>query len=287
MGRLIRGMGIAMVAVAGMLAVLACVPVFSGGVFQTLKLVFQLDQAIAAGEAKLVQTVVFPERVKVKKNWVQVSGRLEVPGGAPLPNRITVEARFEDLDSERLLQRLALALNVGADGSFSASKKIKKNIGAEELMTVTLQPSGGALPTRTQIALCVDLVRKRADLSALPPCVEGGGGGGDGQVTLSSLQSGVFTPTCALAGCHSTGSAQAGLVLGAGQSHANLVNVRSSQVPGFDRVEPGNPEASYLIKKLRGDPDISGVRMPRGGPFLTDAEIARFVQWIQAGAPNN
>ncbi len=285
MGRLIRSMGIAAVALAGMLALLACVPVFSGGSFQTLKLVFQLDQAIAAGEAKLVQTVVFPERVKVKKNWVQVSGRLQVPGGAPLPNRIAVEARLEDLDTGRLLQRVALALNVGADGSFSASKKIKKNIGAEELMTVTLQPSGAALPTRTQLALCVDLVKKRADLNALPPCVEGGGG--DGQVTLSSLQSSVFTPTCALAGCHSTGSAQAGLVLVAGQSHANLVNVRSSQVPGFDRVEPGNPEASYLIKKLRGDPDISGVRMPRGGPFLTDAEIARFVQWIQAGAPNN
>jgi hypothetical protein len=53
-------------------------------------------------------------------------------------------------------------------------------------------------------------------------------------------------------------------------------------------VEPGSPETSYLILKLRGDPSISGLRMPEDGPpYLTAAQIAGIAGWIRAGAPNN
>ena len=81
--------------------------------------------------------------------------------------------------------------------------------------------------------------------------------------------------------------ASGGLVLEASQSYANLVNVASSQMPQLNRVTPGDPESSYLIKKLRGDADISGNRMPRGGPFLSATEIGRFVSWIEDGAQDN
>ena len=112
-------------------------------------------------------------------------------------------------------------------------------------------------------------------------------GGEDPASTFSSLQSDFLTPTCARAGCHSAASASADLSLASGQAYGNLVGVPSSQVPALNRVTPNDPDNSYLIKKLRGDGDIQGSRMPRGGPFLTDAQIARFVSWIQDGAPEN
>jgi hypothetical protein len=278
--------------------VAACVPIFTGGAFQALKLVFELDDAVAVGEQKLVQTLVFSEGVKVKKNFVQISGRLTAPGGAQLPGRITVRAVQEEVTSGRVIQRITVALSIDENGSFSGKKKIKKNIGADQMMTVTLQPSGSDLPKGTEIALCVDLVKKKKDVNKLPACVEqaddgggdgnGDGNGGGGQVTtFTSLQNDFFTPTCARAGCHSTGSSQAGLVLAAGQSFGNLVNVASTQVAGLNRVTPNDPENSYLIKKLRGDGDISGSRMPQGGPFLSDEQIGRFVEWIDSGAPDN
>ena len=41
-------------------------------------------------------------------------------------------------------------------------------------------------------------------------------------------------------------------------SFDELVDVPSTQQPGLDRVEPGDAENSYLVKKLRGDVDIDG-----------------------------
>ena len=72
----------------------------------------------------------------------------------------------------------------------------------------------------------------------------------------------------------------------ANDSHAALVNVSSLQV-AQDRVEPGDPDNSYLIRKLEGDAGIVGSRMPQGGPFLDQATIDTIRQWINDGAPNN
>jgi len=110
---------------------------------------------------------------------------------------------------------------------------------------------------------------------------------GNQAATFGDFQANIFTPTCATVGCHSAASAQAGLVLEAGQSFGNLVNVTSSEQPALNRVTPNQPEESYMIKKLRGDADISGERMPRGGPFLAQADIDAMIAWINDGAPNN
>ena len=105
--------------------------------------------------------------------------------------------------------------------------------------------------------------------------------------TFARIQSEIFTPTCAKAGCHAASAASAGLVLEAGRSHGELVN-RSATESGLDRVEPGNPERSYLILKLRGDPSITGQRMPLDGPpYLTPDRIDGIAAWIRAGAPND
>jgi hypothetical protein len=52
-------------------------------------------------------------------------------------------------------------------------------------------------------------------------------------------------------------------------------------------VEPGNPDDSYLIRKLEGGPNISGGQMPLGGPALDQATINQIRDWITAGAQNN
>jgi hypothetical protein len=229
-------------------------------------------------------SVVFPVDVQVGKKWVQVSGQLGTGEGG-LPGQIKVEAKFEDENTGRAGQKISLTLKVDEEGNFSAGKKIKKNIKGGQIMRVTLQTSGGNLPKGTRVTLCVDLVKNKSDADDLPACVEGGGSGSG--TTLSSIQDEIFTPTCAVSGCHSAGSASGGLVLVSGQSHGNLVGVRAVGVANLDRVEPGDAERSYLIKKLRGDPDINGVQMPRGGPPLSDAQIAGIVDWIESGAPNN
>ncbi len=107
-------------------------------------------------------------------------------------------------------------------------------------------------------------------------------------VTLAEIQASVFGPRCS--GCHSgptSSSLPSGMDLStANDSHAALVNVPSLQV-AQDRVEPGDPDNSYLIRKLEGDAGIAGSRMPQGGPFLDQETVDMIRQWISDGAPNN
>ncbi|HEX9942719.1 MAG TPA: hypothetical protein VGG03_11925 [Thermoanaerobaculia bacterium] len=106
--------------------------------------------------------------------------------------------------------------------------------------------------------------------------------------TFAQIQREIFTPTCAKAGCHDAASASEGLVLEAGVSYGLLVGHPSSEHGSLNRVEPGSPERSYLILKLRGDPSITGQRMPLDGPpYLTPEQIEGIAAWIRAGAPND
>jgi len=113
--------------------------------------------------------------------------------------------------------------------------------------------------------------------------------------TLTSIQRDIFgardlAGRQACTDCHSDvgRNPSGGLVLLGGRAHAALVNQVSTGKPGAIRVIPGDPDNSYIIRKLEGAPDIVGVRMPRGnGPFLTDGQILVIRRWIQLGAPNN
>lgn len=101
--------------------------------------------------------------------------------------------------------------------------------------------------------------------------------------TVESIQEHLFTPRCAV--CHAGANAPLGLRLEDAQtSYDNLVDVRSVEVPSLFRVEPGNPDDSYLIHKLEGTQAV-GDRMPRGRPPLAPEEIAAIRQWIADGAP--
>ena len=97
---------------------------------------------------------------------------------------------------------------------------------------------------------------------------------------FSEIQAGLFTPTCA--SCHGGGNPSAGLNLEAGNSYANLVGIASSQEPGTQRVNAGNPDASYLVQKLEGTAASGGVMPPSGAIPQADIDVVR--QWISAGA---
>ena len=64
-----------------------------------------------------------------------------------------------------------------------------------------------------------------------------------------------------------------------------LVGIASSQDAGTQRVNPGNPNISYLIQKLEG-PGVSGQQMPPGAP-LPQADINVIRTWITQGATDD
>jgi PKD repeat protein len=115
--------------------------------------------------------------------------------------------------------------------------------------------------------------------------VEGGGGGNE--ATFSAVQSQIFTASCAFSGCHGGGSPAQGMSLVSGQAYANIVDVPSSEQPSLDRIEPSDPDSSYLYLKVIGDASISGGRMPLGQPPLSQELIDLLRDWIERGAPND
>jgi hypothetical protein len=115
--------------------------------------------------------------------------------------------------------------------------------------------------------------------------LDAGGRPTDGDVplapTLESIQANVFNAYCVI--CHAGAAAPQGLRLDAANSYNYLVGVPSREVGSLLRVEPGNPDDSYLIHKLEGRAS-EGDQMPLGGPPLPDSTIAFVRQWIADGA---
>ena len=109
----------------------------------------------------------------------------------------------------------------------------------------------------------------------------------DDPATLGNIQSTIFAPRCATTGCHVSGGSAPMRMDTKSQSFNNLVGVTSSQKSSLQRVASGQPDNSYLIHKIDGQPNISNRRMPPGGPFLSSEETALIRQWIQNGAENN
>src|SRR5206468_3771754 len=100
------------------------------------------------------------------------------------------------------------------------------------------------------------------------------------------VQNEIFTPTCAVLGCHDPLGRQENMILSSGRAYTNAVGVASNQMPSLMRVAPGDPANSYLYRKITGV-GISGDRMPQAGPPLPDAQIKLVRDWIRRGAPND
>jgi hypothetical protein len=106
--------------------------------------------------------------------------------------------------------------------------------------------------------------------------------------TWYGVQANILQRFCTV--CHSGASPLAGLSWEVGQYATIVTNGRmSTEITSMREVQPGNPDASYLMWKLRGQGPagqaIQGVRMPATGIPLDPALIEVIAQWIRDGAP--
>jgi len=87
-------------------------------------------------------------------------------------------------------------------------------------------------------------------------------------------------------GCHATDGAGGLTMTDATDSYAILVGV-NAWYSDLKRVEPGEPENSYLLHKLNGTQDKvngHGAQMPFGGAPLAKEKIDLVAQWISEDA---
>lgn len=109
--------------------------------------------------------------------------------------------------------------------------------------------------------------------------------------SFDTLQTTIFNVHCLSAGCHNSTDQAGNLVLAAGASYANLINVApfnmAARGRGLLRVVPGDADHSFLLIKLTGPPSDEGSPMPLVPPLLSAAQISMVREWILAGAPGS
>jgi hypothetical protein len=148
---------------------------------------------------------------------------------------------------------------------------------------VRSRQSGIALLT-TVVLFSSLLVVSCGNLNELPTAP--GGRPPDPNATFTRVQNEIFTPNCALSGCHDSTGQQAGQILEPGRAYAMIVNHPSTEMPALMRIAPGDPANSYMYRKITGA-GITGERMPFGKPPLPDDKILLLRDWISRGAPND
>lgn len=92
----------------------------------------------------------------------------------------------------------------------------------------------------------------------------------------------IFDESCARAGCHAGPTPQRGMNLSPSAFMSSTVGQPSREKPDLLRVDPGEPDSSYLVHKIEGGPNISGARMPFAGEELSDEEISTIRSWVSA-----
>ena len=111
--------------------------------------------------------------------------------------------------------------------------------------------------------------------------------------TFASIQRDIFETTdnagrTSCVTCHTNvgRNPSGGLNLVHDLAYDQIVSVVARGKPGVTRVVPGDPDNSYIIRKVEGASDIVGRRMPQNGPpYLTDGQILILRRWIAIGAP--
>ncbi len=106
------------------------------------------------------------------------------------------------------------------------------------------------------------------------------------------LQEKVFTPSCAVSGCHDTQNAVGGLNLTAGKAYTSLVGIAPSnsnaKADGMLRVKAADPYKSFLYVKLDSanlhKSDGYGSVMPLGSRAISAGQLAFIKFWIAGGA---
>ena len=194
---------------------------------------------------------------------------ITAPGGGDVSDMVTIEATASDNIGVAEVRFLADGVLVDSDTTAPYSVQWDTTAVANGNVTLTAEALDASGNSGTSSGVVVTVA------NVVP-------------VTLTQIQNAVFTPTCAVSGCHDGGGnfLPRSMDLRAGNSHGSIVGVPAEQA-ALDRVEPGDPDASYLIDKLEGNQAANTQRMPPGGPFLDQATIDMIRQWITDGALDN
>ncbi len=90
----------------------------------------------------------------------------------------------------------------------------------------------------------------------------------------------IFIGSCG--DCH-TSAQESGVRL---NTYDNVINSVGDQY-GTNVVDPGSAQTSPLIDKIASSNPSFGVRMPEGGPYLSNERIEQIRVWINNGANND
>jgi hypothetical protein len=104
---------------------------------------------------------------------------------------------------------------------------------------------------------------------------------GDGGFEIKDAET-ILAESCGTTGCHdSTSQAQEGLDLVSPNVESRVVDVNAVGEGCSDQilVVAGDPDSSYLMKKISSTPGICGTQMPVVG-ILPDNEVEVLRQWI-------
>ncbi len=163
-------------------------------------------------------------------------------------------------------------------GDASASVLYLKMAEAEGVGGV--MPIGGALDADS-VAVVGDWIDAGADCSGDSGGTDSGGGGSDSGggggtdgYEFATIASEIW-PQCT--GCHTDGGTATPHF---GEDPGNLINQKSNYYGGQTLVVPGDPESSFLYRKVRGTHEGSGDRMPPYGDGLSTDELTLIYGWI-------
>ncbi|MDE0043501.1 MAG: dockerin type I domain-containing protein, partial [Candidatus Poribacteria bacterium] len=110
--------------------------------------------------------------------------------------------------------------------------------------------------------------------------------------TYHDIQDYIFNRSCTASYCHAAPTNAGNLNLTSGVSYQDLAGRvpqnLAAESAGMKRVDPGNPDNSFLLTKLVGpSTPAEGARMPLGAGPLHSGKIDAIRKWIAAGASRN
>lgn len=204
-------------------------------------------------------------------------------GGETLEAAAESTIRWSALAADATVE-LSLIDGMGATSSIATG--LLSTAGQEGSFTWT--PVGVPAPTQYKVRVSITdpdggvaVDDSDAELTISPPATG---------VSLAADLGPMFATRCNTGFCHNTLNQASALDLTPAKAHAQLVGVPSKHTAcmSFDRVVPGSPQTSFLIFKLQGNGAcFAGVRMPKGMPALSAAQLQQVRDWITEGAKNN
>ena len=163
------------------------------GPLQALIFHFTVGETVTDGSTDEVHKAFYPVEVVLKRYFVRLSGHIDTKG-EPIPAKIAVAIVGEDQVTGKKNQRVNLNLKIRADGSFTATKRIKKNIPAGTVQKITAKPTGADIPSAAEVWICIDIAKKKSDLAPASECSGATGGGPVDGIHIVEVLDDAFEP---------------------------------------------------------------------------------------------